>query len=157
MREILFRGKRADNGEWICGHLLEQHDPVYKAYIVFDFMAEQDNIHTDIMQCDIYEVLPETVGQYTGLTDENGKMIFEGDIVMFSRTRNLPNVTPVPEVVWYHKGDCAFQRFPYNLSLTRGGGGKLLQPDMMWECEVIGNFYDNPELLKGGELNETPH
>lgn len=144
MREILFRGKDAYNGEWICGHLLEQHDPVYKAYIVFYFMAEQDNIHTDIMQCDIYEVLPETVGQYTGLTDKNGKKIFEGDILKGCYDDDNPEEYAVLVVFWDNGW-----RMHQNAA----------EPDFLEEfdcriCEVIGNIHDNPELLKGGDEND---
>ena len=140
MREILFHGKRVDNGEWIEGDLLQIK--YYNKPIIECKIMPQTPVSS------AYPVLPETVGQYTGLTDKNGKRIFEGDIVMFSRTRNLPNVTPVPEVIRYHKGDCAFQRFPFNIPLTRGGGGKLLQPDMMLDCEIIGNIHDNTELME---------
>lgn len=146
MREILFRGKRDDNGEWAYGYYAHRPTAVCIGEINPSciYVPACDPDHNS----EFIEVIPETVGQYTGLTDKDGKKIFEGDIVMFSRTRNLPNYTPVPEVIRYHKGDCAFQRFPYNLSLIRGGGGKLLQPDMMCECEVLGNIYDNPELLE---------
>lgn len=148
MRGIRFRGKRVYNGEWTEGYYV----CVWGMHLIFTGQIAIDMEDEDAENRIVnHEVLPETVGQYTGLTDKNGKKIFEGDIVMFSRTRNLPNVIPVPEVIRYHKGDCAFQRFPFNISLTVGGGGKLLQPDMMCECEVIGNIYDNPELLKGGE------
>ena len=149
MREILFRGKRDDNGEWVYGYYacIGKHHYILTGKL--NLIGAVNFEH--------YLVIPETVGQYTGLTDKNGKKIFEGDIVMFSRNRNLPNFTPVPEVIRYHYGDCAFQRFPYNKSLTKGKSGRLLQPDMMCECEVIGNIHDNPELLEGGEKNGKNH
>jgi uncharacterized phage protein (TIGR01671 family) len=69
MREIIFRGKRVDNGEWVCGDL-SQHKSG-KRFI--------KRLNASAL-CS-YEVIPETLGQFTGLTDNNGKRIFEGDIV----------------------------------------------------------------------------
>lgn len=135
MREILFRGKRVDNCGWVEGF----------------YLYTDENTHPVIidMKCCSHIIIPETVGQYTGLTDRNGKKIFDGDIVIFNRERNLPNTDKSPEVIIYHQWDCAFQRYPYGRCITKGGAGKLIQPDMMSECEIIGNIHDNPELLKG--------
>ena len=69
MREILFRGKRVANGKWVKGFAFEQHSP-----------TEKEQWYIRSYETD-YNVDPETVGQYTGLTDKNGKKIFEGDIL----------------------------------------------------------------------------
>lgn len=141
MREIEFRGKSKFKNTWVYGKLLNhkriitQSDDETEEMPCFDMCDYQE------------EVCENTIGQYTGLKDKNSKKIFEGDIVIFNHNRKLPNYISVPEVVKYHQGDCAFQGYPYGIQITTGGAGKLLQPDMMSECEVIGNIYDNPELV----------
>ena len=118
MREILFRSKRTDNGEWVYGDLMHKH---YN----FDTKATKV-IHNNIMN---YKVIPETVGQYTGLTDKNGKKIFEGDIVAMGTGRAYE--------VKYNNG-----------SFYMDGTAILIK--YVDRFEVIGNIHDNPELLKGG-------
>ena len=150
MREILFRGKRTDNEKWICGHLLEQNIPDYRSYIVMSIIAELDNRHIEIMEFDINEVIPETVGQFTGLTDKNGKRIFEGDICRFKRFNDVHvgkivfNVTTASFVMWYQ-------------SIVGAYGEKATQKMLLSVCddiEVIGSIHDNPGLLKVGDNNE---
>ncbi|MGN0608358.1 MAG: YopX family protein [Oscillospiraceae bacterium] len=141
IREALSRGKRTDNGEWVYG--------IYSPYNWDIFLEREEkpqiiiiseNKRIDGLWC---EIIPETVGRFTGMPDKNGKKIFEGDIILFNSKRNLPNDKSIPEVIKYNQRDCAFQRYPYNNSITKGGSGKLLQLDMMVECEVIGNIHDS--------------
>lgn len=135
-REILFRGKRVDNGKWIEGFYAECDK---RAFI----MAEPD--------CDIskhmldgywlgvfYEVIPETVGRYAVLTDKNGKKIFEGDIVSDG---NPDNYLGIVEWSDYNKGlVVSFGGLPENFH-------ELISVDRV-EFDIIGNIHDNPELLE---------
>ena len=129
MREIIFRGKRIDNGEWVEGYFVnlwlmhyQKHQP-----IITDNNAVS------------YDVDPSTVGQYTGLTDKNGKRIFEGDIVKTDKFSE-------PNKQYIIKYNLQFGAFigqdRYNLYFVTFDGDS-------GEFEVIGNIHDNPELLKG--------
>ena len=138
MREILFRGKRIDNGEWIEGHLIRHEDR--RARICEShtdiFCYEKDR---SIIQTVAHEVDPYTVGQYTGLKDKNGKRIFEGDIVRATIERAEGCQSPRTENGVF----CGTPIFsPFSNELSMSG----LIEDYCFE--VIGNVHDNPELLE---------
>ena len=161
MREILFRGKRADNGEWVYGHLLEQNTPDCHSYIVMSIIAELDNRHIEIMEFDINEVIPETVGQFTGLTDKNGVRIFEGDILRGFEYPFCSNINGefnyFAEIVWFDDssafGTYTFKNPKSNVRGISEGNTDYLEYFNADKWEVIGNIHDNPELLEGGEGN----
>jgi uncharacterized phage protein (TIGR01671 family) len=146
-REILFRGKRKDNGEWICGDLLQDVESGICAIVSYVNLG--GNIH-DLSESCIFAVIPEIVGQYTGLTDKNGVKIFEGDIVKgtaYSATR-------IGVIVWIDEISSFGVRYVNapnptawdweNSSILRCVSlGKTDE----FAAEVIGNIYDNPELL----------
>ena len=122
MREILFRGKRMDNGEWVYGSVLEQFNGLYG---VDGFISLYDKAKCKMQT---YEVYCETVGQYTGLKDKNGKRIFEGDILKWDSMEWGCNYLEIAN-------------WDYELFDMRKNDWKE------W-CEVIGNIHDNPELLE---------
>lgn len=129
MREILFRGKRTNNGEWIKGSLCTTIPLDEDFYTVSYFDFEGYYIEE--------KVIPETVGQFTGLTDSNGKKIFEGDIVQAHfRTNHSKQIFRVT----FDDGMFIFNNRYVKLPVRE-----------IYGIKVIGNIHDNPELLKGGE------
>lgn len=127
MREILFRGKRKDNGEWVYGNL-SKRDDVKK----WEYFIGQNSLG--------YDVIPETVGQYTGLTDDrNGKKIFEGDILRVAVKEN----TTICKVA-FAENVAHFQLWQ-TITLPKTSTALNLGN---YECEVIGNIHDNPELWR---------
>ena len=140
MREILFRGKRIDNGEWVEGWYqppIERDDYIFGTTIAYICEGYLDDVEVD----------PSTVSQYTGLTDKNGKRIFEGDIVSTDITR--------PYLIVEFRDGC----FMFNCN----DGGKDYYDIMLPILEkaqteykygeVIGNIHDNPEFIKEGADN----
>lgn len=133
MREILFRGKRADNGEWTYGYYCPKpysHFPCEAA--IFPSETIDRDWHGE-------RVDPDTVGQFTGLTDENGAKIFEGDIVRYGDT--------IHRVVFEQRNGTAYFGLVYAACETLPFG----HYQDLKQIEVIGNIYDNPELFDGGE------
>lgn len=128
MREILFRGKRKDNGEWICGDLLQDVESGICAIVSYVNLG--GNIH-DLSESCIFAVIPETVGQYTGFTDKSGTKIFEGDIVRYGDT--------IHNVVFEQRNGTAYFGLVYSESETLPFG----HYQDLRQIEVIGNIYDN--------------
>ncbi len=153
MREILFRGKRCDNGEWVQGCLVKFGKESFTdddRYGIMDktvLVAKTHKNHCGSLvfgYCDyvyhnirIAEIIPKSVGQLTGLTDKNGKKIFEGDILdcksgLYDRCK-----------VIYNEFCSAFQ-----LECADGFSDFFLCSINHKEMEIIGNIHDNPELLE---------
>lgn len=126
MREILFRGKRKDNGEWVAGSLISFTGSQFTAI----FSSPSFSCSVD----------PETVGQYTGLTDKNGNKIFEGDIIEHDHPYGRKSVHTV---IW--------DKYRWNLSdfyaTYFDEPGEAFSEGT--QCmTIIGNIYDNPKLME---------
>ena len=157
MREILFRGKRVDNGEWVYGYYVCLNGKSHRIYTGY---AETD---CGSYYPDFYEVLPETIGQYTGLTDKNGTKIFEGDIIRYADMydyncylESLDNteaydkidfgdIWTIDEVVYGIK--IGYPAFDLNKHDWDCNGLSELKESGNYFYEVIGNIHDNPELI----------
>ena len=145
-REILFKAKRIDNGEWVEGNLLVTEE---KAYIVIDAETmSMDNENTDLYAIEWYEVDKDTICQYTGLTDKNGRKIWENDVVSTSVGNAL--VTYVTEKMYNNKFNTGFiVNFADDKSNYNYRHDLVYWNKFDFECGVIGNCFDNPELLGG--------
>jgi len=135
MRDIKFRGKRVDNGEWAYGDLIT-FGGTFIMHPTFEFSS----------MLTTSKVIPETVGQFTGLTDRNGKEIYEGDICEWNGWG--VNISKV-----------LFKNGMFSLHDEWGGKGQPIGKKYKWQdmgasgkedlnLRVIGNIYDNPELCE---------
>lgn len=141
MREILFRGKRRDTGEWVVGYLLNHVDGSVPIIISRPKMDDSFELEFEYDHVD-----PKTVCQFTGLTDKNGVKIWENDILWVTDDEGNAGLvdTGLGEIdflegLWYISG--SVQNSLYDI-------------DKCFQIEVIGNIFDNPELIEGGGLDE---
>ena len=130
MRKILFKGKRIDNGGWIYG------SPIFQdGYVLIRFWNSEE------FKFEEHLIAPESVSEYTGLTDKNGTKIFEGDVILYP---------------WSDQDKP--QRFTIKFKDGQFVASPVKETEDYWdfmvggyskEMEVIDNIHDNPELLKG--------
>lgn len=138
MREILFRGKRIDNGEWVEGYYIKAVHHWHKRGIHEDWIITGASANGGWFAIhNRHAVDPETVGQYTGLTDKNGKKIFEGDIVRGA----------VGDMIVFY-GEIAGVGYGFQWEAVDGKPCESMT-GFIDEYEVIGNIHDDPELLEG--------
>lgn len=130
MREILFKAKRKDNGEWVEGNLITNERNENQKYIGYIF-DERNGVIEDY---DLVEVIPDTICQYTGLEDKNGNKIWENDIAHI-RSSGLSGYG----VIKYENG---------NLVLVDVKRKRTYSMYGEWKIRKDGNIFDNPELLE---------
>ena len=166
MREILFRAKRTDNGEWINGYYVRQDETSYcfkedyeshpentKHYIVFDMQTDWGIPNRHL----VTEIDPETLCQYTGLKDKNGNRIWENDIVSCEHEKypeNNPLYYLFPFPIKYNRNyavEFINTGSSYGYRLRNKSIHFMLTGNVIYnhEIKVLGNVFDNPELLKG--------
>ena len=142
MREILFRGKRLQGGEWVEGYLFKsdinkKERESGKATLIFtpdcDTFITVPECHNSFM------VVSDTVGQYTGLKDKNGKRIFEGDVAKVLQGKDK-------DIAYVGFENGAFMLYPKTGNIYERTLWEYWYND--WDVEVIGNITDNPELLE---------
>ena len=150
MREILFRGQSVDDSEWIEGFVFNDGLMDSSRLFIGDFVIVEAKGKTHdkwhVVGHDFEEVIPETVGQYTGLIDKNGKRIFEGDIGKYKQTdgakQNGNPIICIGKVIYNAK------TASYAVDSKDEAGRKYFDYFPIKDFEIVGNIHDNPELLE---------
>ena len=132
MREILFRGKRTINGDWVYGDFVRGNERKSLRDSIFVYDSETQSFND-------YEINPSTLGQYTGLTDKNGKRIFEGDVAKVLQGKDK-------DIAYVGFENGAFMLYPKTGNIYERTLWSYWYND--WDVEVVGNITDNPELLE---------
>lgn len=143
MREILFRGKRIDNDEWACGSFCMDAIELKNGPCGVDGFIRLFDFHMGKMQ--MHEVDRETVGQFIGLTDKNGKKIFEGDLIKADNgdgiSKDSPLIVSKPDFyAGFTSGRIIDGEYIENNVLNQYIASQMI---------VVGNIHENPELLEG--------
>ena len=167
MREILFRGKQTGKDKWSYGVPVKGTNIDESEMLIIESVFKCDEYAC--RGCDFEPVIPSTIGQYTGMTDKNGKKIFEGDIVAIDHTIRTYRWDEIPEtykprrsyaVAWNENLDELNYKRNYAVEwkendarwiLRNGSDQHNLKETFLYfhNGVIIGNIHDNPELLKG--------
>ena len=150
IREVIFRGKRTDNGELVEGILFNAKEDTFIIPHGNEYSYDPiEGLAFDVYGC---KVDPETVGQYTGLTDKNGVKIFEGDILK-STIKIIDYADVGFSISHYDEEDIGiveWRKYGFMIAHKSGTWARSFYGS---ENYVIGNIHDNPEILKGGGEN----
>lgn len=157
VREILFRGKTLDTGEWIYGSLIDLDRESGYVYIMPSHKGASTLSPFNLIRLHSVLVDPETVGQWTGLVDKNGVKIFDGDVVRYKQVSRFPS--RIRDLDEYIKGDIGEYAFIHEWTgVVTYKNGEFTPRPYICACEdfyysfgycdfeVIDNFWDNPEL-----------
>lgn len=142
-REILFRGKRVDTGEWVYGFLSFRNE----------ITVVTEDASVGYVGLDAFDIDPKTIGQFTGLTDMNGFKIFEGDILRYPPKERWDETNYSSFEVFFSENN-ADNYIGYSIHRTHhhgavcGGYIPSFKPKTVSQMIVIGNIHDNPELLQ---------
>ena len=136
-REILFKAKRLDNGEWVEGYYLN----ITKInHFICTGKIKLDGAVKGIIAPEMYEIDPDTLCQYTGLTDKNGQKIWENDILKANLDESYPEDITYIKILWDEYRFCTNENYSTDIEALK-----------KWDAEhfqVCGNIFDNPDLLE---------
>ena len=137
MREILFRAKREDNKEWVYGGLITYDLLQKQRCLIISFYVKLVNFKIEAEQTSEF-VIPETIGQFTGLTDKNGAKIFEGDIVQYQ----IDMINLLTHEMYIDLATSKIEFYNGSFTIYENGYGNTLLSEKHKDIEVIGNIHE---------------